>query len=1009
MAEDATRLLSTLLSEYKRGYGVGSMSCSIYDTAWISCVSKKSAATPRQWLFPSSFQYIVDSQQNDGGWHWPPQHTPECKSGTIISSLAALFAIAQHVKDPLQLRWLESRANECLAQGQAFLSRYFENYRSSSDYSVGFEVLVPALLELLNKEGINFSFHGKQGLFEKRAKRVAKLPISQLDRIPSTALHSIEAFYGDDEFSFDVLRDQLINGSVMASPSATAAYLMRCKTWDDDAEAYLRLTICNAAGMGSGAVPSAYPSTNFELLWVASVLLKASCLTIEHVAQDDSCEICVLRECIPEGGLPDVDDSAIASITMSLLGYTGSSSDLRRHFETKTHFETYKNEGSESLSANCSLLLALLLDIKNDPDAFPAIEKVSLFVVTKWFNAGGSVKDKWNLSEYYSIMLLAQAFVALLRNWEGGHMDLLSWEVAEQIVIVAFRCLCRVLHSQNKAGSWGCRGPREETAYAILALVDLVSLPMASMLNQQVHSAILRGREYLKATDGLSEPEFLWVEKVVYGIKYVSKAYIIAAQHAPKSAPLKENRISKVLRIEYSSMAKMVDLVQQVPLLKSQPRWLLVSSWLEGQLMLSKLNKTRRPIFDRAAVSKDKYVLWIPFIWALVNNMHGCNLSERLMFAMMRLSVLNFQVDEFMESVLDESGHTDVAVVRKIIDGSLEEPGSPNENQDARDGAHTSNRTTKHSSLISADKHLDLSDDAISDMSSDKPNTASYKTFHQVGSFDPTIVPSTSLMAQQLQRFVESVDDVIGDVCVSDVVHALIRKELRVFLHAHLTQAQLNRRFFLYKQATNSSTANRQPIVFADTKAVPSFRDWLHKSAAIHTSCPYSFTLYLALASSLHHAPFLQSLQQRYILEDLCGHLARMCRLYNDYGSLQRDLAEGNLNCVNFPDFHDDDDAWESMATAGSAGRETAKYTGSSPENMTVEARMKARLMDLADWEREGINNAMTALERCPEIECRLINTVKVFVDVTDLFGQIYAVKDLASRKTISQERAPRY
>ena len=92
---------------------------------------------------------------------------------------------------------------------------------------------------------------------------------------------------------------------------------------------------------------------------------------------------------------PDVDDSATASIALSLLGRPGLSRQMRDQFETKTHFETYKSESNESLSANCNILLALLLDLKYDSGAISAIEKVSKYLATKWFNADGLVKDKW--------------------------------------------------------------------------------------------------------------------------------------------------------------------------------------------------------------------------------------------------------------------------------------------------------------------------------------------------------------------------------------------------------------------------------------------------------------------------------------------------------------------------------------------------------------------------------------------------------------------------------------
>ncbi|KAL8823523.1 MAG: hypothetical protein Q9191_005776 [Dirinaria sp. TL-2023a] len=401
MCTEAVDVLRPLALELEQGYGLGSMTCSIYDTAWVSCISKPSDNGSRQWLFVSSFRSLLDSQSADGGWHWPPQRDPEDAAGTILSSLAALFAIKQHVNNPLQLIRLQDEANDRWSRGILYMSESLRGPWRLSGYSVGFEILVPALLELLETEGAVFAFPGKRELFLRRDSRLSRVLVGQqLDKVPSTLLHSVEALYGDMRFSFDTLRDCLVNGSLMGSPSATAAFLMRCKEWDGSAEAYLRLTLSNGAGNGSGEVPSAYPSTNFELIWVASILLKAGC-----IEQDPNAHLILesFDKWIPEGGLvgfspgiqPDVDDSANASIVLSLLGKPGLSRQMREQFETATHFETYRNESSGSLSANCSLLLALLLDLQQDPGAVSAIEKVSKYLASKWFNACGPVKDKW--------------------------------------------------------------------------------------------------------------------------------------------------------------------------------------------------------------------------------------------------------------------------------------------------------------------------------------------------------------------------------------------------------------------------------------------------------------------------------------------------------------------------------------------------------------------------------------------------------------------------------------
>ena len=164
----------------------------------------------------------------------------------------------------------------------------------------------------------------------------------------------------------------------------------------------------------------------------------------------------------------------------------------------------------------------------------------------------------------------------------------------------------------------------------------------------------------------------------------------------------------------------------------------------------------------------------------------------------------------------------------------------------------------------------------------------------------------------------------------------------------------------------------------------------------MHTSCPYSFHLYLALAEAVHGAPLLKTPRQRYVADDLCGHLARMCRLDNDHGSMKRDLAEGNLNCVNFPEFQGVDQDEVSSARFHQ-DTETAQSAGQADDGREREPRV--RLMMLADWERQGLKRATQELANLPETDAKLMSLLKVFVDVTDLFGQVYIVKDLASRK----------
>jgi len=97
-----------------------------------------------------------------------------------------------------------------------------------------------------------------------------------------------------------------------------------------------------------------------------------------------------------------------------------------------------------------------------------------------------------------------------------------------------------------------------------------------------------------------------------------------------------------------------------------------------------------------------------------------------------------------------------------------------------------------------------------------------------------------------------------------------------------------------------------------------------------------------------------------------------MCRQYNDYGSLQRDRDDKNLNSVNFPEFLQ------------------------NVEN-GKDRTLKAELFRIATYERKGLNLAMERLrELCGSRNAeRLAEAVQLFIDVTDVYGQIYVLRDI--------------
>ena len=278
-------LFASLLEAYDHHYGFGAMTCCVYDTAWVANVTKTVAGLP-QYLFPSAFLFVLDAQLPDGSWnaHLPPDHATESVSAlptapsnlsdSVLSTMAALYTLNIHAISPLQIRPARIPAQSLpvrIAQAVASLESMLRVWRVDTCNAVGFEILTPALLDLLTAQGYDFDFPDRAALLEIRAAKMDRVrPAILYQMAPVALLHSLEAFHRwtSEELDVSKLKHHKVRGSMMASPAATASYLMKSQTWDDEAEAYLRLAIECGDGKGSGGVPSAWPSNNFEILWV---------------------------------------------------------------------------------------------------------------------------------------------------------------------------------------------------------------------------------------------------------------------------------------------------------------------------------------------------------------------------------------------------------------------------------------------------------------------------------------------------------------------------------------------------------------------------------------------------------------------------------------------------------------------------------------------------------------------------------------------------------------------
>lgn len=235
-----------------------SLTDAIYDTAWLAMVSKADGGEVR-WLFPESFKFILDQQLPGGGWA-----SYATKAYGILNTLAALLALVKHQNGDQPNESLQAAIRNAVA----YLDAVLQTLDLDGNLSVGFEILVPAMLEMLESQGgVHFALPARGRLLELQATRMeAFRPDLLYYNTVSTLSHSLEALVG--KIDFDRIRHRKIFGSMMASPASTAAYLMNATPWDEEAEMYLRKAVKDGPGKGNGAVPSAFPTPIFEISWV---------------------------------------------------------------------------------------------------------------------------------------------------------------------------------------------------------------------------------------------------------------------------------------------------------------------------------------------------------------------------------------------------------------------------------------------------------------------------------------------------------------------------------------------------------------------------------------------------------------------------------------------------------------------------------------------------------------------------------------------------------------------
>ena len=532
-------------------------------------------------------------------------------------------------------------------------------------------------------------------------------------------------------------------------------------------------------------------------------------------------------------------------------------------------------------------------------------------------------------------MAMANALHALLDYIASDDRQGISQELMQKVILVTIQSFVWTIRGQNTNGSWGHQGPNEETSYAIITLARLSELTFINQFfEDDVRLAMNLGKEYLSNQKDHA-PEHLWIEKVCFGSEHLSTAYRIAAMISLPSQRVIRGQSFDIFGRRNNKRKHWLDLVENLPLLSDQPRWLTLASSIEAEVILPLLRSQRNSVFSRHGFTKDEYFDWIGRIWVLSKNVEGkmAGIPFDFLLAMMTISFLNFQVDEFMEvSTLpkncDKKAHFDS--LRDIIERAFK----------MQQITPTMNSRTENS------------DNGIKNGGRPSP------------------IVNLATIEESTVRFLQFITEHhrMAEASANDQIQ--LQHELKIFLLAHVSQAEQSAICLSLEEQTHPATQNGSSI------HALGFKNWVTGIAANHTSCPYSFIFAACIFPTNKH-DFFNTVYQKYVADDLCRHLAIMCRMYNDLGSLARDRQEQNLNSIDFFDFP------------------------GAKKLQEVEAA-KRELLALAEYERGRLDQLLSTLESregSNGLESKSMAMIRVFVTVTDMFGQIYVRKDLASRR----------
>jgi halimadienyl-diphosphate synthase len=467
-----------------------------YDSAWVARVPRHDDVDVP--AFPSALEWLLANQHADGSWG----ASLEYHHDRLASTLRAALTLAHW-----QLRQGHSRWQDRIDAAVVAIGRHGALLSRDPYELVGFELIVPTLLNEARALGLALRFDAFQSVYRMREEKLARMP-PELVYAPATTLAFSAEFLGSKLDAAKMRQVLDAQGSVSCSPSATAFYLVAAPG-DPAAEAYLA-TVLERSG---GAAPAVGFIDVFEHAWVlySATLLwpepddrpPGTGAAVEHLRR----ELLTKRGAAYAGHFvaTDLDDTAMVARVLSWAKVPWGL-EILRVFEEAEHFRCYAHERNPSVSGHVHLVEALTHAPESGERA-RMLAKARAFLArsrvseTFWF-------DKWHASPYYPT---AHAVLALTED--------------DALVGGAVRWM---IETQRPDGSWGHyeAGTAEETAYALQALA--VHRRQGGAVDADI---LARGAAFLERSPERRARRYapLWIGKTLYTPAVVVHASVLAA------------------------------------------------------------------------------------------------------------------------------------------------------------------------------------------------------------------------------------------------------------------------------------------------------------------------------------------------------------------------------------------------------------------------------------------------------------------------------------------------